>query len=78
MISQEPGDRESQSMMSNFVDIVGGQNTLIDLPVGDQDVDSFQNEKTRIPQPRLSNAAKNTNLSLNFILYLIIILNLSI
>jgi len=74
VISQEPGDRESEGMMSDFIDIVGGQNTLIDLPAGDQDANSFHDEKTRIPQPRLSNSSKNTNLSLNYMIYFIIII----
>ena len=60
MISREPSDRETASLVTSFLEAVGEENVFLDSVLNEEMIE----EQNRIPQPKL-NSDSNDALSKN-------------
>lgn len=57
MISREPSDRETASLVTTFLEAVGEENVFLDSVL----YEKMEEEHNRIPQPKLNTDSNNSN-----------------
>lgn len=57
MISREPSDRETASLVTTFLEAVGEENVFLDSVLNEK----MEEEHNRIPQPKLNTDSNNSN-----------------